>query len=432
MACQEPVLVARKKADDQTTTTDEPAPITDTPAVELPPFTLIYDGKNTVSLSPFQTLATSARSLSGYDRDGIIALGLTATFNYFQWVFMDAAPATDGHIYAYDDVLNSPTASVSNLTLTAVVEPGHTYHVLLLAGNKPSSGDPTLLASAYTKFEANGSSSPLNLTLIPVVVDVKFSGGSDGTRQPGRLAKTVGLDKEWAYTLEYFIGSTNKGVMATDDALQEAANDGLWPLKLAAVEVRKNDTWFYKYSTDIGGGVHETVKNYQAGVLDNVEVPLNSAFGTNLAWVQWETVPASKVEGLNDLNVNKSLTTTGRGKYGFVTPRTALTKGTVWFHLEYVPFGVFDDTEWQKVSGGNRPVWVIRNGLNDDPQDASTWTAGMMYNSANGNGGIAIGVVDPAAPFLTGLYEDNNPWPIPRHGRQDQRGNPRLAGRLLR
>jgi predicted outer membrane repeat protein len=405
MACQEPVLVARKKADDQTTT--EPGQTPESELGQLPPFALVYDGKNTASLSPFTTLASSARSLGGYDRQGIILLDGN-TLTYFQWVFMDEA--ADGDIYAFDFADNSISTAMN---LNAAVEPGHTYHVLLLAGYKPSSGDPTLLASAYTRFTATGgAASQLNLTLIPVVVDVKFSGGSDGARQPGRLAKTVGLDKEQTYTLEYFIGSSDKAV-ATDDALRQATNDGLWPLKLASAEVRQNDTWRYKYSQEVDPVTHlrETLTSYVPGVLDTVEVPLNSAFGTNLAWVKWGT---DREEGLNDLSVNKSLSTTGRGKYGLTTPQT-LTEGTVWFHLEYVPFAIFNDAMWQAVSGNRlpaRPVWVIRNGLTDTKQVApTTWTPGMAYNGTDG--GIAIGVVDPASPFTAGLYEDNNPWPVP-------------------
>jgi hypothetical protein len=164
-----------------------------------------------------------------------------------------------------------------------------------------------------------------------------------------------------------------------------------------------------------GSGLHETKTSYQPGVLDTVEVPLNSAFGTNLAWVKWGTGANDPVEGLNDLSVNKNLSTTGRGKYGLTTPQT-LTEGTVWFHLEYVPFAIFENTKWQEASFWKgttsalkeRPVWVIRNGLTDA---AATWTPGMAYTGTDG--GIAIGVVDPDAPRPTGLYEDNNPWPVP-------------------
>jgi hypothetical protein len=321
------------------------------------------------------------------------------------------------------------TSSVANLNLTAAVEPKHTYHVLLLAGYRPDKDtNPTLLASSYTKFTANGPSNSLKLWLIPVVVEMKFSGGSDGDRQLGRLAKTVGLDAAQTYTLEYFIGSNNRGVMATGDALKDAINDGLWPLKLASADVRQDDTWFYKYSKeDPVTKVHETLGSYVPGVLDAVEVPLNNAYGTNLASVEWSD---DRIDAMNDLSVDKvSKKTTGRGKYEFKTRRETLMSdavtpmtGRVWFHLEYVPFAVFDDEAWrtaQRPASATalkaRPVWVIRNGLTDAKQDASTWTDGTTYNSADGKGGISLGVAPSggvAAQGRMGIYEDNNPWPI--------------------
>jgi hypothetical protein len=307
MTCQQPTMISRKKPADSST--EAPVATPEAGLGQLPPFSLVYDGKN-ASLSPFETLAASARSESGRSLGGFTYYGITSlddsTLNYFQWVFMDAD--ADGVLYAYDEA-DSFSASKN---LTAAVVPGHTYHVLLLGGYRPDTDtNPTLLASAYTQFKAIGEGSKLNLTLIPVVVDVKFSGGSDGDRQLGRLVKTVGLDKEQTYTLEYFIGSNNRGVMATGDALKEATNDGLWPLKLASAEVRKDDTWYYKYSTDIGGGVHQTKPSYQPGVLDAVEVPLNNAYGTNLAWVEWSD---DRIDAMNDLSVDKvSKKTTGRG-----------------------------------------------------------------------------------------------------------------------
>jgi hypothetical protein len=431
-----------------------PGPITGAPAAgaaaELPPFALIYDpAESTVSLSPFKTLeaagggsapkAASAlsdrtapanqqagsrgapygggRALGGYDRAGVVALDGGA-LNYFQWVFMDVA--LDGAIHAFDEVSNKSTGA---LNLTAPVETGHTYHVLLLAGYNPDPGvvDPTLLASAYTQFTATGSGGALNLTLIPVVVDMKFSGGPDGDRQIGRLAKTVGLDSGQTYTLEYFIGSKDNGVKALSDPLRQAANDGLWPLKLADVAVRRDDTWRYKYS-ELKNGVRETKTGYQAGVLDTVEVLLNNARGTNLAWVEWAD---RRIDAMNDLSVNQSKQTTGRGRYGFtarqetlatdpVTQAVTPMTGRVWFHLEYVPFAVFDDAAWKAASTASslteRPVWVIRNGLTDAGQDASSWS-GAAYD---GKGAISLGVVAAGgvAAQGMGLYEENNPWPV--------------------
>jgi hypothetical protein len=307
----------------------------------------------------------------------------------------------DGVIAAYDDTDNF---NAGQLNLSATVVPGHTYHVLLLAGFKTDTSPyPTLLASSYIKFTAAGAGGVLKLTSTPIVVDVKFSGGPDGDRYPGRIAKTVGLDKEQTYTLEYRIGSDNRGVQATDDALKDGINDGLWPLKLASAEVRNIDTWFYKYSAvNPDTGLRETLTSYQPGVLDLVPVPLNNSYGTNLAWVKWGN---NKPDVMNDLSVNANKQTTGHGKYEFTTRSEVGMTGAVWFNLEYVPFGIFDDEMWQRVSGSERPVWVIRNGLNDNvPASATDFVT-------NGTGAIRIGVVDPTAP-IAGVYEDSNPWPI--------------------
>jgi hypothetical protein len=411
MACQQPGIVSRKKTDGQTTSI---------PAGEIPPFTLFYNGK-TASLSPFETLASSNRSLSGYDRDSIMALGLTHTFNYFEWILMDADE--DGIIYAYDEAtINADSDNADSGTpaemLSTEVKSNHTYHILLLAGNKVDSENPTLLASAYTKFKADSAAPTLDITLIPIVVDLKFTGGPDGDRQVGRLAKTVGLDAGRTYSLEYVIGSADKGVKAEDDALKVALNDGMWPLKLATKEKRNDDTWFYKYSAiNPDTKVRETLGTYQPGVLDIDQVPLNNTSGANLAYVQWHDGDSDdgsddSIQGMNDQLANSSHATTGRGVYEFKTTHSQVgMTGTVWFHLEYVPFGVFDNTAWAAVNTA-RPVWVIRNGLNDHEQDASSWEDGVKLKYHGGAGGIAIGVVEPTAPFTSGLFEDNNPWPV--------------------
>jgi hypothetical protein len=56
------------------------------------------------------------------------------------------------------------------------------------------------------------------------------------------------------------------------------------------------------------------------------------------------------------------------------------------------------------------PLWMIRNGLNDMMQTADAWQGGVVYDWADGAGGIPLGTVDQANP-LAGLLEDNNPWP---------------------
>jgi hypothetical protein len=89
--------------------------------------------------------------------------------------------------------------------------------------------------------------------------------------------------------------------------------------------------------------------------------------------------------------------------------------------MEYAPFGLADNASWTAATGNAAPVWTIRNGLNDDPQNADTDVANygkkddqgvLIKPAANANGAISVAVVNPAASLGAGLYEDGNPWPI--------------------
>jgi hypothetical protein len=45
--------------------------------------------------------------------------------------------------------------------------------------------------------------------MTPIVIGVEFMSEARESRQPGRLARTVGLDANTAYELRYIIGSKN-------------------------------------------------------------------------------------------------------------------------------------------------------------------------------------------------------------------------------
>jgi hypothetical protein len=90
------------------------------------------------------------------------------------------------------------------------------------------------------------------------------------------------------------------------------------------------------------------------------------------------------------------------------------TVGSVQFKLEYVPFNVTDDNPnpWTDyngksffdLSGNKEPVWIIRNGINDEAQDEYTDFTGFGADTGkNGNGAVsyvvaADGPPDPANP----------------------------------
>jgi hypothetical protein len=160
--------------------------------------------------------------------------------------------------------------------------------------------------------------------------------------------------------------------------------------------------------------------------------------------------------------------TTGRADYILTTPvwdsNTVNNRTNAYFKMEYVPFGL-GNSAWSAIAatGNTAPVWVIRNGLNDLPQNDATdfaaWTpsssggrsdmlgnyataptngltAGNVYFNTgdkkwyiyngsvweemaqnavpNANGAIRVGIVPPGGVAAQGLgvYEDNNPWPI--------------------
>jgi hypothetical protein len=85
-----------------------------------------------------------------------------------------------------------------------------------------------------------------------------------------------------------------------------------------------------------------------------------------------------------------------------VDANTNAYKGAVQFNLQYPPFGL-DDSAWAKADYTNfqtpftsapaAPLWVLRNGFNNDPQDAAT-NFGANFNSyaassgPDGNGAV--------------------------------------------
>jgi formylglycine-generating enzyme required for sulfatase activity len=93
--------------------------------------------------------------------------------------------------------------------------------------------------------------------------------------------------------------------------------------------------------------------------------------------------------GLGSLDGN--VYTVGVGDYGLQQVGTA---GYANFKLEYVPFGVFDDTAWAGFDGVGKidgvPKWIIRNGINDAVQDTQTafGNPNSWGGTANGNGAV--------------------------------------------
>jgi hypothetical protein len=82
------------------------------------------------------------------------------------------------------------------------------------------------------------------------------------------------------------------------------------------------------------------------------------------------------------------------------SPGTQFNEGSVNFNLEYVPFNVTTPKAWEKRDKDSNftldgktglPVWIIRNGLNEEAQDEKTAFDARLEGS-NGNGAAAFKV----------------------------------------
>jgi hypothetical protein len=131
---------------------------------------------------------SASQSLSATGRSLVNHQGTDSTFmadiNYYQLIAINTENPND--IWA--------TASSSGAEeagkLRIVVEPGKTYHLLLLHGHKNDSTNttenPVLLASGYIKYKILSDSNQVTIRMVPVLTDVT-------------ITKKDNLD-EWAVT----------------------------------------------------------------------------------------------------------------------------------------------------------------------------------------------------------------------------------------
>jgi hypothetical protein len=100
--------------------------------------------------------------------------------------------------------------------------------------------------------------------------------------------------------------------------------------------------------------------------------------------------PAAPVRNGDQISLDIAEYTAGFEKAG--------NNGSVNFNLEYVPFSLDDEDAWKNVAEkleGGLPVWIIRNGLNNLPQDDKTDFDNFGktgHGDKNGNGAAAFAV----------------------------------------
>jgi hypothetical protein len=275
-----------------------------------------------------------------------------------------AVNAETKNIAAFDEARRK-NEDEGGVTLAVNVETGKTYHFLVLlgfwerkyadeaqgGGYKYDEGKlPTLLAAGFVGNRQIGSNEKnIEITMCPLVVDTKFVPGSGSGLQevqPRVGEESLLVPAAWEINWEIQKGKYGKSGFEFLLAARETINAGA------------GDPGF-KYLKRVLNGVPE-------------DAALNSVVG--------------------DL-ISLSLGTLAEDDTGSVN-----------FNLGYVPFGLTGGGYWEAfkerkspfdlASGG--PVWVIRNGVNDEAQDGSTsFSAAWNGTTVNGNGALAYRVLDP-------------------------------------
>jgi uncharacterized repeat protein (TIGR02543 family) len=364
------------------------------------------DGKASLSMTFTwgNGAAEPARSVAGADEEQI-RTGVGTLRNFFQLILVDEAAPDQ----IWDFAEEKSTPEVARPTLTAGFLINHTYSILILMGHK--AGDniaPTLLASGFLKKQLAAGENRLEIPLTPIVVGAEFThyDAPADVRQPGRLARAVGLDAGKGYTLVYTLGSgTRPAGGRPEDALQVTSGDGLAPLKAA------DKAAFH--------GLNNFIPPDGLRLVDNVaRYSFNTAGATADVPDWYDTHGVHSTNGVATYTVDS----------GAANPNV----GSVYFNMVYAPFGLDAPDNWKDRGKFSRPIadvptWVIRNGLSDAPQDEATDFAAYPADGKNANGAISVGAVDPANG-LSGLFEDNNPWPIPH---SDMTGSNGDLGRAL-
>jgi hypothetical protein len=315
-----------------------------------------------------------ARNVAGLDANRIYA-GAEGIRNFVQLVAVDQNAKTIAG-FAEDRKTTSSDTQFS-LTLQHMTQ-NKTYAFLLLMGywkwteadGYDNTKPPTLLAAGLAKDQTLNGAGVVTVKIImyPLVVDTKFQRVSDdliiepqkdqGKPQPA-----------------YIPPGTWKAIWT----LQRAATgtDGFATALIPAQKI-----------IDSGAGDALWIKNRKIILGGN---PVSSGPGSTTTCFDYDIPPVN----------------TGSGS------------GSVNFNLEYVPFNLAPE-KWSGVeslyftnlSATGGPVWIIRNGVNDEVPDGDTdfSNIGKAGSSANGNGAVqwVVGLPpQPSTPNTGNLTVDN-------------------------
>jgi hypothetical protein len=242
-----------------------------------------------------------------------------------------------------------------------------------LAGNytfSESNHTPTLLAAGLTTGQTlTSGSDTITISMHPIVVDTEFSNSDGRNIEPriinGNPRPAYLFPGEW--TVNWSIWRSKTGKNGFEKALIPAQQ--LITFQAEETELLVPSRTYYRYY-----GPADVNQDGSSSHLFTYPVGPSNLYNGDSGWVS--------------------------------------------FNLQYAPFNLTGSGNWaayQFTQGGGYPMWIIRNGLNDEEQTEETLFAGIYpdeeSNDANWNGAIRfiVGQLDPDMPDPDKPSNPNNP-----------------------
>jgi hypothetical protein len=353
-------------------------------------------GPETITLYLSAEEEDGSRSAAGLTESRI---RMTSVMNFVQIIFRDAE---SGQITSMAEVRKKQTGDTVGGVEVKHLKRGRTYHVLVLQGHWTytaitnneyvyDANLPTLLAAGYSSghtIPATGSL-PVSIDLDPIWIDTKFTTSFPGV--PAGLA-----------SVEPYIDPAAPGTVGTT---------GLVP-------VGNWNAAFTVYRKDAALTTENGFADLLAAQAAGSELTLQET--SPVLWIKGPSAGSTLLEITNPGTLSRGsgtdnhiFTYTIPADYTHGCGRLG-TEGYVNFNLKYIPFAKTTAADWQ--SGGQYlssffivPQWIIRNGVNDKPQNVYTNFEDTGLLSGNPDTGLNW---NGAVPFTVALVQSgSNPDP---------------------
>jgi hypothetical protein len=311
------------------------------------------------------------RSLAGMDNTRLSGGGGS---NFAQLIVVDKVTST---IVEAVDVRRKNTSSPSAEFKIVDLPFGKEYHFMVLMGSWPYSMNqdvfeyevgvlPTLLDAGFTTATVGGPG-PVTVTMWPIVVDTKFTTAT--------LANLTGSEK----TIEPVRDTTKPGtatLLPVDKwgvawKMQKGSHDdwnGFEPLLNAQIAINSQKTSLL-FDADSSKAIIRGTAGV-TGTPSELDTALDISVAENVVTLASATA--------------MDVYTKGIARVG--------SSGSINFNLVHIPFGnlltgwsTFSNNSNFDLSGSKKPMWIIRNGVNDFAQDTNTT---FVPGSTNENGAV--------------------------------------------